>query len=152
MSDPFEVGVEQLVKLGKCFSSYTRLMTLMGIISNIPPVKLAENLKMSRAGLQKHLEGLIETGFLAKTGSGRNTRYEPTQIAGTILVRAKKLSNLLQTQREALQLESTIHSINGVKKTVSCDTSAILASFQEEFQARVAIIKKNVKNNTLEEK
>ena len=103
-----QVEIENIIKLGHAIGYKNRVVLLLRLFKKEKPVDIAYKLGISRAGLQKHLEVLLKAGLLVKQGSGRNTKYLPTQIAAKILQSLDELGNLLQTQCEVIKLDQTL--------------------------------------------
>jgi len=133
--------IDSLTKLCKAFSSENRVEMFLKLLKNKKPVEIATDLDISRAGLQKHIESLLETGLLVKTGSGRNTKYNPTKISHLVLQHLERLGDLLETQREVLKLETTLSAIENVPANVD-DTSKtdFVATLKEELEKRTELL------------
>ncbi|MFQ6126274.1 MAG: hypothetical protein ACE5R6_16945 [Candidatus Heimdallarchaeota archaeon] len=106
--------IVNVTKLCKAFGSKNRIEMFLKLLKKKKPVNIATDLEISRAGLQKHLEALLETGLLAKKGGGRNTKYVPTKVSRLVLKHLEQLGNLLEIQREVLKLEETLTALDSV--------------------------------------
>jgi predicted transcriptional regulator len=133
--------VDSLTKLCKAFSSENRVEMFLKLLDKKKPVDIATELDISRAGLQKHIESLLETGLLVKKGSGRNTKYQPTEISQLVLQHLERLGNLLETQREVLKLENTLSAIESVPENLG-DTSKtdFVSSLKDELTKRTEML------------
>jgi len=102
------------------------------------PVDIATELDISRAGLQKHLEALLETGLLVKQGSGRNTKYLPTKASNLVLQFLEQLGVLLEIQREVLKLEETLTAIETVPDNIGdANKTEFVKSLKAELKKRI---------------
>lgn len=112
--------------LCRAFSSKNRIQLFLDLAKRRPvrPVDIAESMGISRAGLQKHLEVLLKVGVLIKVGSGRNTRYRPTEIGNPILKTLDHLGELAQLQREFNSLDEVVRSVDGLPPALSKATDA----------------------------
>ena len=133
--------IDSLTKLCKAFSSENRVEMFLKLLDKKKPVDIATELDISRAGLQKHIESLLETGLLVKKGSGRNTKYQPTKISQLVLQHLERLGNLLETQREVIKLETTLSAIESVPENIG-DTSKtdFVSSLQDELSKRTEML------------
>jgi len=113
--------IENIEMICRAFSSKNRIQLFLDLAKRrpLPPVKIAETMGISRAGLQKHLEVLLKVGFLVKIGSGRNTRYRPTEIGKPIFKTLNHLGDLAQLQREFNSLEQVLQTIDTLSPTLS---------------------------------
>jgi len=112
------------------------------LVNKKKPVDIATELEISRAGLQKHIESLLETGLLVKTGSGRNTKYLPTGISYLVLQHLERLGLLLETQREVLKLEGTLAAIEDVPTNIGeTSKTEFVKSLKEELEKRTEKLK-----------
>ena len=71
MSEP-DGQIVNVTKLCKAFGSENRIEMFLKLLKKKKPVNIATDLEISRAGLQKHIEALLETGLLVKKGKHRN--------------------------------------------------------------------------------
>ncbi len=122
MTEP-DGNIMNVTKLCKAFGSENRVEMFLKLLKKKKPVNIATDLDISRAGLQKHLEALLETGLLVKKGGGRNTKYLPTKTSQLVLKHLEQLGNLLEIQREVLKLEETLIALESVSKTIGENTN-----------------------------
>ncbi|MFQ5818944.1 MAG: ArsR/SmtB family transcription factor [Candidatus Heimdallarchaeota archaeon] len=115
--------IENVTKLCKAFGSENRIEMFLKLLKKKKPVNIATDLDISRAGLQKHLESLLETGLLVKKGGGRNTKYLPTKTSRLVLQHLEELGKILEIQREVLKLEETLIALDSVSKTIGENTN-----------------------------
>lgn len=90
----------------KAFASPKRIALIIGLLRGVSPVKIAEILKISRAGLQKHLDVYFTAGLVVKKGSGRTTRYVPAPVVTTILAELDRLTEITRLQHRINKLRS----------------------------------------------
>jgi len=136
-----------LTALCKVFSSENRVGLFLKLSDKKNPKNIAKDLNLSRAGLQKHLEVLLETGLLVKNGRGRNTTYSPSKIALIIFQNLIQLGILLETQREIIRLESTISTLEDMSTNVQ-DVNK--TEFRNSLTDELAIRTENLENITKE--
>lgn len=130
-------NIDNVTKLCKALGSENRIGMFLKLLDEKKPVDIAKELKISRAGLQKHIESLLETGLLVKKGSGRNTKYLPTDVSLLVLRNLKSLGALLEMQREVLKLEDTLLAVENVPNNVSDGTKTeFVRSLKEELEKR----------------
>jgi len=115
--------IVNVTKLCKAFGSENRIEMFLKLLKKKKPVNIATDLEISRAGLQKHLEALLETGLLVKKGGGRNTKYLPTKTSRLVLQHLEQLGDLLEIQREVITLEETLIALESVSKTIGENTN-----------------------------
>ncbi|MFX0200457.1 MAG: ArsR/SmtB family transcription factor, partial [Candidatus Hodarchaeota archaeon] len=119
------------------FSSENRVEMFLKLLKKEKPVDIATELDISRAGLQKHLEALLETGLLVKQGSGRNTKYLPTKTSNLVLQHLEQLGILLEIQREVLKLEETLAAIETVPDNIGdANKTEFVKSLKAELKKR----------------
>ena len=130
--------IGKLTKLCKAFSSENRVELFLKLVDKKKPKDIAVGLGITRAGLQKHLDALLETGLLVKQGSGRNTKYTPTKISHLVLRHLEHLGSLLEIQHEVFSLESTLSAIESVPSSIE-ETSKdeFVASLKAELEKRI---------------
>ncbi len=139
---------DSVTMLCKAFSSVNRVEMFLKLLSKKKPVDIADELDISRAGLQKHIESLLATGLLVKRGSGRNTKYQPTKISHLVLQHLERLGDLLETQREVLKLENTLSAVEDVPSNIGSETRGdFVDSLKEELVKRTE--KLNTSSETL---
>ncbi|MFQ6124027.1 MAG: hypothetical protein ACE5R6_05395 [Candidatus Heimdallarchaeota archaeon] len=137
-----------VTKLCKAFSSENRVEMFLKLLKKKKPVDIATELDISRAGLQKHLEALLETGLLVKQGSGRNTKYLPTKTSNLVLTHLEQLGVLLKLQREVLKLEETLAAIKTVPEKIGdANKTEFVKSLKAELKKRT--IKLDTTSKTL---
>ncbi len=137
MSEP-DGQIMNITKLCKAFGSENRIEMFLKLLKKKKPVNIATDLEISRAGLQKHLESLLETGLLVKKGGGRNTKYLPTKTSRLVLQHLEQLGKLLEIQREVLKLEETLIALDSVSETIGENTNKndFVNSLKTEKQKR----------------
>ena len=91
--------IDSVTKLCKAFRSKNRVKMFLKLMTKKKPVNIAPELNISRAGLQKHIEAMLEIGLLAKKGSGRNTKYLSTEISHIVLQHLERLGVLLEMHK-----------------------------------------------------
>lgn len=129
--------IMNVMKLCKAFSSENRVEMFLKLLKKKKPVDIATELDISRAGLQKHLEALLETGLLVKQGSGRNTKYIPTKTSNLVLQHLEQLGVLLEIQREVLKLEETLAAIETVPDNIGdANKAEFVKSLKTELKKR----------------
>ena len=133
--------IDSLTKLCKAFGSENRVEMFLKLLDKKKPVKIAQELNISRAGLQKHIESLLEAGLLVKKGSGRNTQYLPTDVSNLVLKYLERLGNLLEMQRAVIKLEDTLSAIEDVPADIGDASKAeFVKSLQDELGKRTTLL------------
>ena len=138
-------NVINLTALCKIFSSKNRVGLFLKLLDKKTPINIANDLNLSRAGLQKHLEVLLETGLLVKNGRGRNTTYLPSKIAPLIFQNLQQLGIVLETQREIIRLESTLSTLEDMPANVQ-DVNK--TEFRKSLVDELTVRTKNLENIT----
>lgn len=101
---------------GQVLKSKPRINTYLAISQGKLPVQIAEELGLSRAAIQKHLDLLIAAGLLRRDGSGRRTKFLCTEISNHFFVEISVLADLMQKQQELIQLEDTLATLDQLNK------------------------------------
>lgn len=98
-------------KMCNALGSENRVTLLECLMQREKPIDIARKLDISRAGLQKHLDRLVEVGLIQRKGSGRRTRFVPTSVTRDILTKIRDIAMVLETQKQLIDIDDVYEKV-----------------------------------------